>query len=327
MKFYEIFSRFMEICTRGKPSGIMNHFTGINGLKGIVSNGKLWLTEYSSMHNDKSEGEYVYDIFNETLEEYYKMEKITKEFYNIIKDPESDFKKALLINEERYEIIDCTPYVICFSREKDDDIMGKRYYYGDKGGWISFKTDLSYFIDTGETLNVITDNSGLMGIFNVLYDKEEIKEYMSQLITDVCNANFSKKESIECISACLSWIRLIIKREIDDNDNITSIEKETRLILYVPNNNDDLEKYKNIIPSFKHVPKNNINNKNRIELDLTIPLSKYGISLTVHSHNLDAMKSISMNLNEKLEFKYDPVYANENRIGSMYVGQVKSKSK
>ena len=73
--------------------------------------------------------------------------------------------------------------------------------------------------------------------------------------------DFSKKESIECISACLSCVRLIIKKEIDDEDNITSIEKETRLILYVPNNNDDLEKYKNIIPSFKHVPKNNINNK------------------------------------------------------------------
>ncbi len=124
-----------------KPSRFY-HYTGAAGLKGILSTGSLWATNFSFL-NDPSEVEYGRELVRKTLKE--KKEADHSSTRNLLEEIDRCFAEQL----------PSEVYVSCFTTRRDDlsqwraygAPMAPRYCIGFEG----FRDLLQYFFSKGAT--------------------------------------------------------------------------------------------------------------------------------------------------------------------------------
>ncbi len=140
------------------------HYTSLDGFKGIISSNSFWLSN-SFKTNDKREIIWVLDKIREMYPE--KAEVINKL---------SDFYKIWISNYFR-------PHIGCFSRNRDQLSQWRAYGNDGKGICIGFNKE--YFEQIREI-----DNKEFK-IQDVLYDIEEQKEIISEMIARISNLSKS----------------------------------------------------------------------------------------------------------------------------------------
>ena len=198
------------------PAGWMNHFTGKSGLIGIVSSGKLRLSLYSDMCNDSTEGVYVQKLYQDVLGECYYKKEISSEFFEAVRNPPLSFYRVFTDTSGESKVIRCKPYVVCFSQNDDDEVMGERYYREPEGGWFTVDSKIYVFSNCGCLPNSHIDTSNLMEIYRVCYDEDVVKSRIYKMIMDFqgIDPNYYGLVS-KYIGIVLSSIRIFVKNPIE----------------------------------------------------------------------------------------------------------------
>ena len=195
------------------PGEIWYHYTDINGLYGILNEGKFYATDYRFL-NDKSEITYTFDLLREIL-----IEKL-----DLIED--IDYKATIerLISEFESEIeyfITTNIYIISFSKNKDSLSLWSNY---------SNKQGYNIGIDITNTF-ALTRESDFFTC-EVIYDRQKQKELIliqiSKLIENLNNLEFKIYDYInKCISDFLTEIYMY---SMYFKDELFKCEEECRVI-------------------------------------------------------------------------------------------------
>ena len=264
-----------------KPSGIMNHFTNVDALSSIVMSGKLRLTLYSRMTNGSSEGEYVMGLYHEVLDELVRDGEIQDGLRRELYDPPISFRRPI----QGYGLAECSPYVICFSINDDDDVMGPRYYRGKPGGWICSCANINNFSDHGFNENATFDSLGLMLLQKVSYDADLVKKKIRKMILEFIGTGHGDHEYIaRCVGDCVSSLRLVVKERKDDGGNDASEEREIRLIYYVPTDDTVVDRFREDLSKFDYVDDDSTRNLEHIEIPFFENVFSWGLDMTIVTH-------------------------------------------
>jgi hypothetical protein len=150
---------------------LLYHYTTAEGLKGIIQNRSLWLTEISTL-NDPQEMQYGKNIITEIITEY------------IDKEVDANIKKML--TEIRGQLwglqnkIMFRPFVSCFC--SNGNLLSQWRGYSGKGYNIGFelKEETKYSND----FNDLSPNPWIE-IRRVIYDAEKQKKYINDYIQQI----------------------------------------------------------------------------------------------------------------------------------------------
>lgn len=271
------------------PGGIMNHFTNIDALSNIVRSGKLRLTLYSEMTNGSSEGEYVMRLYHEVLEEMETKGEIGRGLCRGIYNPPVSFRRWI----QGCGFVECRPYVICFSMNDDDDVMGPRYYRRRPGGWICSYSNINEFSDHGLNPNATFDSLGLMMLQKVCYDADFVKNEIRRMVLDfIRTGHDDRRYTALCIGEVISCLRLVVKERIDDDGNDASEEREIRLIYYVPTDDSVVERLGEIMSKFDYVERNGIKDREHIEIPFFGCVFDMGQDVWIRTHSEQVVNGI-----------------------------------
>ena len=175
--FHEFSEKLRDIKTQ--YSGYVWHYTSSQGLKGIIENNAIWLSDRRFL-NDKSECSYVYELINELLEN-----KLTEQLDN-------NFEEWIysIINEFNNIDIDCWKqdklvlpcYVASFSTQEDNLSLWNYYTKNQQHVGYSFKVDTNNLLKnlSSQTLNI--NYSFTNG--KVIYSKDEQLNLLKNLLND-----------------------------------------------------------------------------------------------------------------------------------------------
>ena len=234
------------------PGGSFKHFTGLTALCSIVKSGKLRMSRHNGMKNDVSEGEYVKKLYREVIDELLKEDVISASFYHAILDPPMDYRRVFSHSMTHSELVECDPYVVCLSATMDDTVMGPRYYGDEIGGWLEFNSKDVILSRKQYNPSSCFDDCGMLRLCKVSYDDEWAMDRIRRMVLSYKETGSDDYQRIaEGIGACLSSIRLVVKSPVDDLGRDTIVEKETRLILYVPKDKDFLNQYRDEMSDFE----------------------------------------------------------------------------
>lgn len=211
-------------------NGFICHYTSNEGFYGIIANKKitLWFTRYDHF-DDRTEGIHINNLYIEVCDKLYSSNKISGQFYNLIKEIKLDYNKTNFYYDSSKECL-CSlyysktiPFICCFSRDIDSQLMWENYLKGSSSGYnIVFASEKMY--KSIKNKGYIIDN------FNVIYDNN-IKMTIIESLIMYTYINFKNIGKIEnYIKHQINKMSLIFK-----NTNY-QYEHETRLIIYIPEN-------------------------------------------------------------------------------------------
>ena len=222
----ELFLEYADSSERYIPNETIWHYTSLTGLKGITDNSpmlSLWFTNKDYL-NDSSEGQEIMQIFKKVCKDSYKSGKISKDFYDAIKNISLSTKKAFLsesvLNVDEYQL-----YVCCFARDGDLLDLWRYYSKHERGYSLKFNTRI---------VNAIENKYRSQGVnkiyaFNVIYSDSKKKELIQEKILKLytiyqkyaCKDYPEKRKSIKAaLSYFLTLNQLMFK------NNCFSSEKE-----------------------------------------------------------------------------------------------------
>lgn len=214
--------------------------------------------------------------------------EISREFYNAVHDPPIHFRRTLLDGKGRR--YDCTPYVVCFSINLDNEHMSE--YCGWFGGWIEFNTDIRQFGHSEIGSHTKIDELGLLVLYQVIYDSNEIVKELKNLIMEFYSVCGEFEFTSECIGECLSRYRLIVKSPKDDRGKKTQGEREIRLVYFLPDR-DTVEACLDDVSDFIQID----------ETHIAIPIFSNrfneGLSISIHSKHKSTLKKLAKLAKEK----------------------------
>lgn len=224
------------------------HYTSPEGLDGILFNRQVspcFRFSRFDVLNDKSEGGDILEVYNRITKQLCHEEKISKEFFEYIKEIHFNDKyifayntgKTLEIGTGR-EVDDILldskkgkVYLCCFSKNKDSLPMWNYYLKNDTYLGYNIGISTSFF----ETEKSKGHREGyLFDWFEVVYDEEKKGKILSELILGLYSIYLNMqdendKEYIkERIVSFVNKYRFIFKKECFKH------EEEIRIILIIP---------------------------------------------------------------------------------------------
>ena len=154
-----------ELC-QYRERGLIDKIFG-NDLRMYVK-----LFDSQGMEKDSQEGKLIYDYFQEVLRRLLKSCKISKSFYDVVKS--SNQTHSLLFGSQisKYKL-----FLWCMSTSLDDSKLWKEH--ADNGDGISIRFNPA-FIQTE-----LMSKYRPCYFYKVLYDRNEIEEYVESAITDL----------------------------------------------------------------------------------------------------------------------------------------------
>ncbi len=219
---------------------VIYHYTTPEGLIGILGNEsfKLWFSKYDCL-NDKSDGHYVYEVFNAIITDMRGSQQITEEFFQIVSDiriypikyfpcnylpsPESSSKEQLsdkAMSSQLYET-----YICCFSAVQDSLPMWNYYTKGTSSRGYNLCLSLAELRKEEGSYNYYD-----IEFQKVIYDEAGLSSLIRKLIIEVYeNENCLPSIAVQIIiGSVLQNLRMLYKSESFKH------EEEVRAILSVP---------------------------------------------------------------------------------------------
>ena len=259
---------------------IIYHYTSPDSFIKILGKNKISLrfSRYDCV-NDKSEGIYVYNIFEEIWDEMYEERNIDKKLYELVKSTPCDSfriqKSRFDSNSDTFTEFDERDYYICcFSLNRDSLPMWN--YYLKNGKYEGYNVGIHHNVFNDEEVKEKYDIKILKIIYEVKEQKKIIKERIIELVSEL-------KDNYKVLNIV---IRLLLETyKLQFKKSCFAHEEEVRAILSVPKNRADKEyiDVKYISSRGYIVPYVLINDLNKERLaSITIgPLSEKEISESV----------------------------------------------
>jgi hypothetical protein len=157
---------FVEAIAATPPPPIIYHYTDDIGLKGILQNGHLWLTDVFDL-NDPSELKHGIGLSKAYFSELWGGEMILDEFSDTF---------AKIVNDGIENIANF--FVCSFSREKDDLGQWRAYADDGRGYAIGFN---AHSLEQAFAKTESADRWGCSA-FPVTYDDEKLTGFQRQMI-------------------------------------------------------------------------------------------------------------------------------------------------
>lgn len=229
---------------------VIYHYTSQTGFEGILKKEPtFWFSRYNAL-NDKSEGNDILEVYEKTIKELRdgKEQKISEEFYEIIKDIRVSEQYLFGIDDEPYtdhetnESVPCTrfvfekgkPYLCCFSEDMDSLPMWN--YYCKGGKYLGYNIGICMSTLVEHTHDLFGKGYNLK-LFKVIYDDKEKEQILSDLVCYLYEQyiRISDKDG----SDINSYIRNIIASFVNEyrfafKKKYFEHEKEIRAVLIVP---------------------------------------------------------------------------------------------
>lgn len=214
-------------------NNIIVHYTSPDGLKGIIENKTLRFTD-SKYLNDKSEGQIIYDVIDNCLDE----QKYNKNFVEDVKDilirklsPSEQFRKMADNPCYKYRYFESkhTAFLCCFSF--NDDSLAMWNYYTKNQNSIGFNLSFNKVNLMSKLRNV--NSFAYLTAMPVVYDDENQNEIIKTILDDfyeMWNKTQKNKEAvIEYLADLIDSLKFCFKH------NSFKHEEEFRIILYIYN--------------------------------------------------------------------------------------------
>lgn len=240
-------------------NGLLWHYTTIDGLDGILTSEKdylkFWFTR-SDCLNDRSEGLYILELYNQVLTELYNEKIINKQLHNFCKQinlskntyvsfplPPDDSGASNL----RLDFLECDAFICCFSTKKDSLDMWRYYSNAFDGYALGFnkcilfddykKFSFSHYKENVafaklESFKVIYSNDEKKQILKkcikkalLLYEKEEIeKDHLKKYIEYIFQ-NFRFRFKHECFSSENEYRYVFYRPKIRPKEMVQELPK------------------------------------------------------------------------------------------------------
>lgn len=194
--FYVLFNEKSESLFRPPPKTVY-HYTGANGLIGLIKEKKVWAT-HSEYLNDPLEGKFGLKIITSVLHDFIKKEK-NNEIKSMLAALHSNFKKRAA--EGKVNL-----YISSFCECENDLVQWKMY---GQNGW-------------GYSIGFNVDQSGIdpEKLLPVIYEKNEQRFFVEELISFTIN-ELGKKEikpgdlssAYDCLASYLKKMIAIMKQK------------------------------------------------------------------------------------------------------------------
>ena len=203
--------------------GSLSHYTTPNAVYNILSNEKLWFTDYRYL-NDSSEGEFIWDI----LDKIFERNHYEKKFIDSIKELKNE--QAIRVNEigggfscEKYI------YYIC-SFSKNNDSLSLWNYYArttDSSGY-------NLVFNKAKLVNTVVEKNRLekhdCALMKVLYRGSEQVKCLTPIIDFFYNTWLSFRPTKRAL-LMIELYYLIQKLALGFKHKAYEDEKEVRLVL------------------------------------------------------------------------------------------------
>ena len=223
-----------------EPAEALVHYTSSIALKGILSERELWFSD-SEFMNDKSEGQYIYDIVRDELNQFdiefaneVKKQLFVQDISHIAFGDEK-ISSAQRKIYSKYTRPKDRIFICCFS--KDPDCLPMWNYYTKTSSSIGY--------------NLVFNSSNIVGaiyprnsfyfiphVCRVIYDPKEQRTVISNVLSSYYslwkNATTRKKEIISRLTFLIDDIRFLFKHPAFEH------EQEIRIILRVSEKNFDI---------------------------------------------------------------------------------------
>jgi len=214
------------------------HYTSPRGLMEIIQTSKFFFTRYDFL-NDTTERMDFYRIYEDLVKETVEKEEFCKEFIGVLSEASPNFDRAIVYNMPpsfdettgKYvrtmggSIVECTPYLCCFSLNPDSIPMWSYYVKGDQYEGYNIGACLE---------NIFPGKKGGydMNFRKVIYKEGEKRKLLLEKIKEIYKIYQKGDEngaSIKyTITQILNSLQLVFKNEM------FSHEEEVRAILWVP---------------------------------------------------------------------------------------------
>ena len=237
----------MERFYEDKTPTLLWHYTDCNGLLGVIRKQALTFRfTRSDCLNDISEGKDIEKYYSIVCESLLKDNRISKSFYNAIKDIKptgdrffvypspsetgNDSGKKMAITSASYG--KCETYICCFSIAQDSLEMWR--YYSQKDGYALGILTLGFENLHGEPFEDFNEDRlyDYVRFAKVMYGEQEKKDQLKKIILEcynhVASGEMETSSSARYITIGINQLQYIFK------DSCFSNEQEYRLIYYRP---------------------------------------------------------------------------------------------
>lgn len=218
-----------------KTADKIYHYTSINALKNIISESKLWLTDYRFL-NDYNEFEYGLNIFKDVL-------KMTNKLPKLMKEQILNRLSSRMVNYKNLDYMESSVFILSFSLDQDNKDLWNYYTKDNFGFGYNFeiepnklKTD---FLDLKR--NALSHNSNFP-LFHIphgkiVYNLEKQKAIFSDAIDAIITSHPTGVGVVSDI--CEEILKLCFFMKSSDFMN----ENEYRIAIMFPS--DKLKKFTN----------------------------------------------------------------------------------
>ena len=221
--------------------GCLKHYTNFSSLESILRGGQLRLKKYDKMFGDPSEGEYVFSLYEAAIKSLDAEGALEGDIIALLFDSLAEMRENKCIFRHYMfdinEVALCTPYCICFTPFDFNSFNGN--------GWLAKKDLCIHFSEHDLAFNksgVISKSShGAIEFFRCQYTDDSLQNCIRKYIQDVFKHVSDAKTAITRIEHSISRLRMCV------TPICNSLERETRLVFFLPNDLDNHPKIKALL--------------------------------------------------------------------------------
>ena len=228
----------------GSDSTSLYHYTSIDGLKGIISNGTLRFSEYSYL-NDFSEGKVLYRTLLDNIGSDAELMKWVCSYVfrmRYLKSWDSETLWRHLQGKDEPGVKPNNDKLFVCSLTFEEDSLQMWRYYSKDNRMVGYRINF----DSAELLNSIESWAGEKNIkymwVSVCYDLQNSPEGLMQYIKDNYKAWCSESDKKKKSEICDQVWKALWNNRLFFKDKSFSGEKEFRIILFI-----DEDRFNNLL--------------------------------------------------------------------------------